>query len=141
MKSRKILALVIAAIAVIVSLLISITLFQSPGCIPVKRLDASIKVKVLTNLGMIGLNADTDSLKFGVVSPGISAQRYVLFQHSKPAKVVVTMNGDLEAWTGITPAEFTITPEETKEVHFDVNVPVTAAPGNYTGTAVFCLRE
>lgn len=130
-----------AVIVIILSLLASLTFFSSTGCIPVKQLDASLKVKVLPTRGMLGLNADTDSLKFGVVSPGLIAERKVLFQHSRPAKVTVAMEGDLAGWTSVIPAEFSSAPQETKEVRFEVQVPLDAGPGDYTGRAVFCVKE
>ena len=128
----------IAAIAII---FISVFVVRTSSCSSIEQINATIKVKIIPNRGMLGLNADTDSLKFGVVSPGITAQRKVVIEHKDEATVLVTMEGPLAVWTVINPAEFSLLPGEKREVLFDVNVPLNAFPGDYAGKAVFCIKE
>ncbi len=138
--NRKIFLFTIVLVAM-VSIGISFYFFYNPPCTSVKIIDAFLKVKIIPGRGMIGLNADTDALRFGVVSPGISSSRPVKVQHPTAAEVIVTMKGDLAHWTSISPAQFNLTVGETKEVYFEVAPPFYAAPGEYTGQAVFCIKE
>ncbi len=136
-KTAVLIAVVIAA-AVLMSNLVIFSLYS---CTTLEKIEASLTVKIIPGLALLGLNADTDSLMFGAVSPGISAMRKIEIQHSKDAKVKVLMEGELASWTTISPAEFNISPGEIKEVAFEVNVPGYALPGNYSGAAVLCIRE
>lgn len=133
--------IVIILIVIIVAMLGLIWHNWPDECDDLQTINASITVKDIGSRIMMGLNADKDALKFGVVSPFTLARRKVMVQHSENARVFVIMAGDLQAWTTITPANFTIQKDEIAEVQFDVNVPENAPDGNYTGVAIFCINE
>ncbi len=130
-------------IVVIIVLLVPLIKNWPTSCTEVKEVPAMVKVKVIPKRNMMGLNTDTDALKFGVLSPGMGAKRSVRIQHGREAEVLATMQGELEGWTLVDPANFTLDAEQgaVRQVYFEVIVPLDAAPGNYTGTAVFCLKE
>ena len=132
---------VIIPTAVILASLLSIVLLVKASCSSVQTIDASIKVKIIPGRGMLGLNADTDSLKFGVVSPGMIATRKVTVQHPRKAMASIAMKGQLSSWTAVSPSVVELEAGETKEVLFEVAVPAEALVGNYTGEAVFCIKE
>lgn len=127
------------------SICITAILFFMTGCvgnIPCATVDevaSSITVE-MRDLPIVGLNADTDSLNFGVVSPTASAKRSINAQYSKKADVSVKAEGDFSEWVSIEPAEFSLD-GNTEKVTFDVKVPANAAEGVYTGRMVFCFRE
>ena len=110
-------------------------------CDSIHTIPAELTIKNLPGVRTLGFNADTDALKFGIVSSGIWPKRKVNIQHAQKAEVEVQMKGDLSSWTEIKPNKFTITPNMTQEVSFTVGVPVIAEDGNYTSQAVFCFRN
>lgn len=112
-----------------------------PGCSTTEIMGASIRVKDVAGKGMLGFNTDTDSLKFGVVSPGILAKRSVYVEHSEDADVTIGVKGDLAPWLTVEPLSFHLTTQEQQRVFFNANVPADAADGNYTAKVIFCFRE
>ncbi len=140
MGKRKILAAAVLAVIIAV-MLINLSFLYFASCTRVEKIEAQLKVKIVPGRAMLGLNADTDSLNFGVVSPGIAALRKVKVQHSAAATVKASLEGELASWTSISPAEFNVSAGEIKEVAFEIMVPNYALPGNYSGTAIFCLQE
>ncbi len=139
MKKKNI--LMVAVLIIVAVLLTNLYFLFASSCTAVEEIEATLTVKRIPDRVMLGLNADTDGLHFGVISPGIAAMRKVTIQHSDDAAVEVRMEGELASWTSISPAEFNLSAGETGEVAFEVNVPNYALPGNYSGTAVFCIRE
>ncbi len=140
MGKRKVLIAVVFTVIIAVMLINFSFLYFAP-CTRVEKMDAHLKVKIVSGRAMLGLNADTDSLNFGVVSPGIAAMRKINVQHSNAASVIVRMDGELGPWTNISPAEFNLSAGETKEVAFEIMVPLYALQGNYTGKAAVCIKE
>lgn len=140
---KKNMVILTATVVVLVVAVLSANLFFLPrsSCTALQKIDATMTVKIISARAMLGLNADTDALKFGVVSPGITAMRKVKVQHPDDALVRVAMEGELARWTSISPAEFNLSAGETTEVALEVSVPNYALPGNYSGTAVFCIKE
>jgi hypothetical protein len=117
-------------------------IFSNPKkCDSTDSVEASIIIKEIGGRTMIGLNADTDSLKFGVVSPGIIARRSIFSEYSNSAQVIVTMQGDLNPWTTIDREQFHIDAGGREQVYFNVKVPLGTPDGNYTGRANFCFKD
>jgi len=114
---------------------------QKNSCLDQEQITASLKVKQINGKTMIGLNTDTDSLQFGVVSSGVAAKRSIVVRHSEPAEVRVTMDGQLHSWTSISPASFSLSSNQSVEVFFEAKVPLYTVDGTYTGTATFCFKN
>lgn len=140
MPMRWTLARIVMVVVIAIVLIVAFIVYNQP-CSSVRIIDASIKVRTVPNRLMLGLNADTDALKFGAISPGMVATRKVNVQHPEPATVSITMAGELSPWTAISPPTFELGAGEIQEVIFDVEVPIWAAVGNYSGKAVFCISE
>ena len=109
-------------------------------CSTIDTIDSIITVKE-NELPIVGLNTDTDSLKFGVVSPAASVKRTIKVAYTKTAAVNIQMEGDLQSWVSINPAEFDIEPGRIKTVEFIAAIPVDALNGNYTGKVIFCYKD
>ncbi|MEK6969265.1 MAG: hypothetical protein AABW48_02450 [Nanoarchaeota archaeon] len=109
-------------------------------CSTIDTVDSIVTVKT-AELPIVGLNTDTDGLKFGVVSPTASVKRTIKVAYTKPAAVNIQMDGDLQPWVAINPAEFEIEPNQTITVEFIVSIPEEAADGNYTGKVLFCYKD
>src|SRR3989338_8239414 len=133
--------LITAGIIVAVVLLLNLFFLSTSSCTTLQKIDATLTVKIIPERNLLGLNADTDALKFGVISPGIASMRKINVQHSNAASIKVRMDGELGLWTSISPSEFNLSAGETKEVALEVSVPLYALQGNYTGTAVVCIKE
>ncbi len=109
-------------------------------CSTIDTVDSSITVKK-TELPIVGLNTDTGSLKFGVVSPAASVKRNIKVAYTKAAAVNILMEGDLQPWVAINPAQFAIEPNRTITVEFIAGIPADAAEGNYTGKVIVCYKD
>ncbi len=137
MSSKTVLVL---GIFILVLIILNLALqTYSSSCTKTDLINTSIQIDVRERR-VIGLNADTDSLKFGIVSPGAIAKRTMKVGYDQEAEVKVAPEGDFVSWFQITPSEFLIN-NETKEVIFEVLVPENTAIGNYTGKIKFCFKE
>ena len=116
------------------------TFYSGPQCTFVKSIDSSVRVMEGPRR-IIGLNADTDSLKFGVASPQAVIRRSVYVTNEDDAKVTIFMEGDFASWVNITPQEFDLKAGEDQEVKFAVRIPDYPQDGNYSGKAIFCFKE
>ena len=108
-------------------------------CTAVDEAATSITVEK-RNMPVVGLNTDTDSLNFGVVSPTASVERSIKVQYSRKADVSVKAEGDFSSWVEIDPAEFSLD-GNIKKVTFTAKVPPAAEEGIYTGRMAFCFKE
>lgn len=110
------------------------------SCDSVEYLDSSVNVTV-SSLPMLGFTTETDSLKFGKISPQGGVRREVFVTHSTPAKLRIEMESEFASWIDIDPAETDLIAGESKSVAFVLNVPAAALPGDYSGRVKFCFLE
>ncbi len=110
-------------------------------CDAADGIDASVRVKTIESKSLLGFNVDKDALKFGVVSPGAWVKRSINVHYKHEADVKVFMEGDLAPWVEIDSSRFSLTPNQTQQVFFELNVPLDAADGNYTGRVRFCFKK
>lgn len=115
-------------------------LYSGPQCSSIQSVNSSISVRE-GNRRIVGLNADTDSLKFGTVSPQTVARRSVYVTNNKDAKVTVFMEGNFASWVNITPNVFKIKANTNQEVAFAVRVPDYPENGDYAGNVIFCFKS
>lgn len=126
-------------IIVVILILNFFFLYTGPQCSSIQSVNTSISVRE-GERRIIGLNADTDSLKFGTVSPQTVARRSVYITNDRDATVTVFMEGDFALWVNITPQEFTLKSGQNQEVQFAVRVPDYPENGDYTGQVIFCFK-
>lgn len=117
----------------------------SSGCDAVDFVNMSLGVKSGSG-SYIGLNGDTDSLKFGKVSPGSEARKFIKVKYAQDADVEIAAESNAEgsnfaSWVTITPNLFELKAGEEKEVTFQASVPEDALDGNYEGEVVLCYKE
>lgn len=113
--------------------------YRGPQCASIQSVNSSISIRE-GERRIIGLNADTDSLKFGTMSPQTVARRSVYVTNDRDAKVAVFMEGDFASWVNITPQEFMLKTDQIQEVQFAVRVPDYPENGDYTGQVIFCFK-
>lgn len=131
---------ILVLVAVLLLGLLVVKPFLRP-CSTLQEVNMSLAVRLISGRALLGMNADTDHLNFGAVSPGISVRRSVRLEHSRDALVEVDVESEVAEWISITPSSFVLAGGEEKEVSFDAAVPLGATPGIYTGKAVFCINE
>src|SRR3989338_8950220 len=76
-----------------------------PRCSTFKTLDTSLTVE-LGKRPIIGINANTDSLALGKVSPDSGVLRSIKVNYSDDATVRVATDSPFASWVDITPATF-----------------------------------
>ena len=127
-------------VIVVIVLVSNYLLQQSVVCTTIDQLETSLEVKRgVSNL--VGLNADTDNLNFGKVSPVSTVERSVKVNYSEDATVKVVIESEFSNWVTIKPRAFKISADEEKEVFLSVNVPGSAEEGTYSGRVKFCFQE
>jgi len=84
---------------------------------------------------IIGFNADTDGIHFGVLSKSSTGKRVVHINNTYDTEVIVVIKkyGELKDLVLITPNNFILQPNEKKDVEFSIQVPENMSVGNYTG--------
>jgi len=134
-KHQKKIILICVALILIMSM---ITSKNWPYCGSMEYIHSNVTIKT-GERKIIGFNADTDSLKFGVVSPGAVVTRSAEVNKSAGTKVKVFMEGELFPWTNITPSHFIVNPNEEQKIVFELHVPKEAKEGVYEGRVKFCF--
>jgi len=86
----------------------------------------------ITSFG-IGMNGDTDSLKFGKISLGGGGERGLNINSTKKALVKVTISGDMAQFMSVDKNDFIIEPNTADKITFHIDIPENAETGNYTG--------
>ncbi len=111
-------------------------------CAEKQVINASITVKDIGERKIIGLNTNTDSLKFGTLSPGLLGRRSLMLTRNSSALVQIYVTGDLKDWITVVPlSPFFLNAGTSQEINFEVNVPDTAPPGDYLGKVILCIKE
>ena len=91
----------------------------------------------------VGLNVDNDALHFGGAPPEGTSQRFMDISHRYkfPVKVQIIGYGDLAEWLSISPNDFILMKNETKQVSFVISVPKNATFGYYNGSVKVFFRR
>ncbi|MBI1968700.1 hypothetical protein HYS49_02215 [Candidatus Woesearchaeota archaeon] len=132
----------VAFFLVLVILLFGAYTFLSwPRCSELREIPASVEVRTAPGRAFLGFNTDTDSLKFGGVSPNAEVVRSMNVQYPFDAEVRLVADGTLASWLSINPAMFTLAAQEPQQVTFRLLVPPNVYDGNYTGMVRICFRK
>ncbi len=103
---------------------------QQSKIISVNYVNTSIQV---VSVGA-GMNGDTDSLKFGKISPGGGGERYLILNSSKDALVEITIFGEMSSFLTVNKNDFLMNANTKDQVTFYLEIPEGTPPKNYTGT-------
>ena len=131
-----------ALFLILVILLFGVSIFFSwPRCSELQEIPASVEVRTVPGRAFLGFNTDTDSLKFGGVSPNAEVVRSMNVQYPFDAEVLLVAEGTLAPWLSINPATFQLAAQEPQQVTFRLLVPQDVYDGNYTGTVRICFQK
>ena len=91
----------------------------------------------------LGFTTEADALRFGVLRPGDSGQRYIVFNNSNtyPVSITIRFAGEAGKYVRAEPQEFTLEPREGRKLDFDLKTPAYLPYGNYTGRAHITFKE
>lgn len=132
-KNNTTLIVLIAVIAVL-GLFLIYTL--RPSCKEIIWLNASVNIAE----AKLGVNTDTDSLDFGSLSPGSSAEKIVFVSNNKYSDATVAYFGNISAWLTATPNRFTLENNSNRKLVVDLKIPNDASEGTYSGKIAFCFN-
>ncbi len=90
-----------------------------------------------------GLNADANALKFGMIKPGTSSERYILINNNAtyPLKVVIVKSGYIADWVNVSENNFVLKENESKQIIFEAIAPKDSNFGNYTGKVKIIFKK
>ena len=122
--------LVILVIVILLSIGITSITYSFYIIKETKELDVILKVD-----DKVGLNVDSDAVKFGKVPPGGSGQRTISLKnnHNTPLKVDIRFSGEVRYFVHVSDNYFWLEPQETKEITAVAHVPKDTEFGIYTG--------
>lgn len=91
----------------------------------------------------LGLNADGDAIKFGMLMPGTSGERTIWVNNNAnyPLRVVILKYGEIADWVKVSENNFVLKENGSKKIIFEAFVPKDADFGNYTGKAKVILKR
>ena len=87
--------------------------------------------------GVGGLDADTDALHFGTLTPGGLGKRNMLVTPARDARLVVSFSGQAAPFMTVQPDNVRVEKGVPLRLNFTLAMPANATPGNYTGEARF----
>ena len=90
-----------------------------------------------------GLAVDNESLNFGRITPGNSADKSISIGNptDHKVKILILPKGLISDWVSISENNFILVPGEKKNVNFEVVAPQNAAFGRYNGTAEVIVKR
>ena len=93
--------------------------------------------------GIMGMNADNDSLHFGSIPRGGTSIRKMNLANNKnyPLLFNITIEGNFKEWVHVSNNNFILQPKENKEMEFITKVPDDAPFNIYNGTVYITLRR
>jgi hypothetical protein len=100
-----------------------------------------INASVIVTTGSVGLNGDTDSLKFGKVSVGGGGTRFLNINATETLKVKIYFSGDIAKFLSIEKNEYIIEKGPIEKVPINIDIPKDTQQGNYTGTVHVLLTK
>lgn len=82
----------------------------------------------------VGLNVDNDALNFGIILPGGGSKRSINVSNTHPYTIMVKLykTGNISNFLHFDETTY-VTPNEAKEIFFNVGVPSNASSGKYSG--------
>lgn len=83
----------------------------------------------------LGITSDADHLNFGTNRPGNENRRFIEVSSAKQSRVVVTFSGDIAPWMETSENNFTLEPEQIKQLTISAHIPSDAEYGKVTGLA------
>lgn len=95
----------------------------------------------VTNTSLLGFNADTDMLHFGTVNPGGGGTRKTTAVSAEQAMLIIKTKGVAGTWVRVSANNVLLSPNERKDIFFDMTVPNGTASGQYNGTAIITYHR
>lgn len=128
--------LILCAVA-LVCISATITFYSFFYIKEIKTLDMDLKVG-----DYVGINADTDALHFGTISPGGVGTKSVTLSNNYEEKLAVKIKlyGDLAGFIDVK-RDFVLYENQSEKIAFTARVPQDAPYGNYTGRVVFVFKR
>lgn len=145
MKSESLLKRIIFIVAlgaIVLGAFSIVNYIQGPHIYDVIEYNASLEVIDGLNLGV-----DTSTSAFGLGKgiPGSSHQKKLTVSHSYDETLLVQvrfMGEPLANWTQISPQQFNLSSDETRNVTISTTIPTNASKGNYTGKLItYFIKE
>ena len=99
-----------------------------------------INTEIIIQRGAFGLNADTNALKFGSLSPGNAATRSIRVYSNQSSWVAIQSKGEAAQWLWVSNESFMINKDKEEEIQFKMQPPPEAPEGNYSGEVVIIFK-
>ncbi len=138
MKTDK--ALVFILIAILLAFGITEVVYTNYKYPSYKSLPMFVEV---TNKVLVGVNTRTDGLYFGIVPTGDAGRRFINITnpYSTPVQIQITTKGTIAFWVQPDKNYFVLNPGEATQIVVQINIPLNATVGNYTGNMFILMKR
>ena len=91
----------------------------------------------------LGINVDSDSLKFGTIPPGSNGKRKITIINpfNLTVKAETEVQGEIKDWISYYPTTFYLNQNKGKEIEITINIPENQEFGNYSGTFAVVFKS
>ncbi len=122
----------------IIGFFATLTIYNTFYLIAFRTIDMKVTVSE-----EIGLSSGKDILDFGSAPPGATIVKSVEIDNTRPhnVKASIKVTGNISNLTILTENEIVIGPMESHETNFTVNIPFSAASGDYSGKAQIFIKR
>jgi len=101
-----------------------------------------IDASVIVTSGSVGLNGDTDSLKFGKISQGGGGTRFVTVNTTQNVSIEIYFSGDIAKFLSVEKNGYSIEKGIFEKVPINIDIPSNTPIGEYSGKVhIVLLRQ
>jgi len=95
----------------------------------------------LTVGNQVGLNADNDSINFGIIPPSGIGTRPINIAAGESGKFIIKLEGELASWVYVSDNNFKLARGENNTITVQATVPKDAEYRDYTGRLDVFIRK
>jgi len=130
--------LILSIIVIIIISLILVLKNTETEIVHTQKMPISVSVA-----DYLGINVDSDSLKFGTIPPGSNGKRKITIINpfNLTVKAETEVQGEIKDWISYYPTTFYLNQNKGKEIEITINIPQNQEFGNYSGTFAVVFKS
>lgn len=101
----------------------------------------NITASVIVTSGSVGLDGDTDSLKFGKISQGGGGTRFITVNTTQNVIVDIYFSGDIANFLSVEKNNYTLEAGSFGKIPININIPLNVPIGEYSGNVYIILLK
>ena len=130
--------LILSIIVIIIISLILVLKNTETEIVHTQKMPISVSVA-----DYLGINVDSDSLKFGTIPPGSNGKRKITIINpfNSTIKAETEVQGEIKNWISYKPKNFYLNRNKGQKLEISINIPQNQEFGNYSGTFAVVFKS